>query len=384
MVNRKRLGDTFKQLVEIDSVSKEEGNICSKIKNILELMGAETVVDDADKRIGGNSGNLIAKFKGNVKTPPLLLNAHMDTVEPGKGIAAVLKDGIFVSAGDTILGADDKSAIAILLETIQIIQENDLPHGPIELVFTVCEEIGLLGAKHLDLNFITAKYGYALDATDTEGIVTRAPSANRLEFMIHGKDAHAGAAPENGINAILLASKAIAELELGRIDHETTCNIGVIEGGSAINIVPNLVTVKGEVRSHDENKLRKITDDIVSSFKEIVENYQGPSFGDGLPRLDLQIKKDFSRTHVPDDHRVVKLARKAAEKLGRKMVAKTTGGGADANIFFENNIIVGVLGTGMRDMHTVRESVALADMVRTTELLLEIIRLHTLDHELSV
>ena len=192
-----------------------------------------------------------------------------------------------------------------------------------------------MGAKHLDLSCITATYGYALDATDTEGVVTRAPSANRLEFMIHGKDAHAGAAPENGINAILLASKAIAELKLGRIDHETTCNIGVIEGGSAINIVPNLVTVKGEVRSHDENKLRKITDDIVSSFKEIVENYQGPSFGDGLPRLDLQIKKDFSRTHVPDDHRVVKLARKAAEKLGRKMVAKTTGGGADANIFLK-------------------------------------------------
>lgn len=378
MVNRERLAETFKILVEIDSISKEEGTISSEVKKMLEAMGAETIVDSAGDTIGSNTGNLIAKFKGNTKAPPLLLNAHMDTVEPGKGVTAVLKDGIFTSDGTTILGADDKSAIAILLETLKIIQENNLPSGPLELVLTVCEEIGLLGAKHLDFGLITAKYGYALDATDTEGIVTQAPSANRLEFKIHGKDAHAGAAPEKGINAISLASKAIAKLEIGRIDQETTCNIGIIEGGIAINIVPNLVTVKGEVRSHDEEKLKKVTNEIISSFKGVVENYNGVSFDDGLPRLDIQIEKDFSRTYIPNDHPVVILACKAAENLGRKMVTKTTGGGADANIFFEKDIATGVLGTGMRDMHTVRESVRLDDMVRTTELLLEIIKLHSL------
>ncbi len=376
MVNRDRLGETFKFLVEIDSISKEEATISSEIRKILESLGAETVVDSAGDKIGGNSGNLIAKFKGNKQAPPLLLNAHMDTVEPGKGITAVLEEGIFTSDGTTILGADDKSAIAILIETIKIIQENDLPYGPIELVLTVCEEIGLLGAKHLDLSLINAEYGYALDATDTEGIVTRAPSANRLEFKIHGKDAHAGAAPEKGINAISLASKAVAKLEIGRIDHETTCNIGIIEGGRAINIVPNLVTVKGEVRSHDEEKLSKITNEIVSSFKGVVENYKEASFEDGLPRLEVYVEKDFSRTYIPDEHPVVSLACKAAENLGRKMVAKTTGGGADANILFGKGIVTGVLGTGMRDMHTVRESVRLDDMVKTVELLLEIIRLH--------
>ncbi|UCD91008.1 MAG: M20/M25/M40 family metallo-hydrolase, partial [Desulfobacterales bacterium] len=267
-------------------------------------------------------------------------------------------------------------------ETICVLNENDLPYGPIELVLTVCEEIGLLGAKHLDLDLITARYGYALDATDTEGIVTRAPSANRLEFKVHGKDAHAGAAPEKGINAISLASKAIAPLELGRIDHETTCNIGVIEGGRAINIIPNLVTVKGEVRSHDPEKLKIVTDKIVSSFYEIVEKYQTKSTDYSVPRLESKIEKDFSHTHIPDDHPVVKIAKKAAKNLGREMVAKTTGGGADANIFFENSIVVGVLGTGMRDMHTVRESVALGDMVQSTELLLEIIKLHSSDYEL--
>jgi len=376
MVNRDRLAETFKFLAEIDSISKEERAISGEIKKILESMGAETWVDGAGDKIGGDTGNLIAKFKGSRQAPPLLLNAHMDTVEPGKGVTAVLADGVFTSDGTTILGADDKSAIAILLETIKIIQENGLPYGPLELVFTVCEEIGLLGAKHLDLDLITAKFGYALDATDTEGIVTRAPSANRLEFKVHGKDAHAGAAPEKGINAISLASKAIAGLELGRIDHETTCNIGIIEGGTATNIVPNLVTVEGEVRSHDEEKLNKITNAMVWSFKGVVENYKGMTSDHGLPGLETKIQKDFSRTSIPEDHPVVKLACRAAENLGRKMVTKTSGGGADANIFFEKGIMAGVLGTGMRDMHTVRESVGLEDMVRATELLLEIIKIH--------
>jgi len=297
-------------------------------------------------------------------------------VEPGRGINPILKDGVFTSDGTTILGADDKSAIAILLETMEVIRENKLPHGPIELVFTVCEEIGLAGAKNLDYSLITAKYGYALDATDTEGIVTRAPGANRLEFKIHGKDAHAGVAPEKGINAISLACKAIANLEIGRIDQETSCNVGIIEGGIATNIVPNFVTVKGEVRSHDEEKLDMVTNTIVSSFREVVDNYQ-PASDDDLPRADIRVKSDFSRTYIPDDHPVVKLAREAAANLGRKMVSKISGGGADANVFFTKGIMTGVLGTGMQDMHTVRESVRTDDMVRTAELVLEIIKLHS-------
>jgi len=377
MINRERLAETFKSLAETDSISKEEGVFAGKIEKILAAMGAETFVDNAGELIGGNTGNLIARFKGNTPAPTLLLNAHMDTVEPGRGVAAMLENGTFTSDGTTILGADDKSAIAILLETLNVLHENDLPYGPLEIVLTVCEEIGLLGAKHLDLSLVTATYGFALDATDTEGIVTRAPSANHLEFIIHGKDAHAGAAPEKGINAISLASKAIAMLKLGRIDQETTCNIGIIEGGLATNIVPNLVTVKGEVRSHDEEKLHKITNEIVSSFKEIVENFEEARPEEGLPRIEVNIKKDFSRTYIPDDHPVVTLAFKAAENLGRKLATKTSGGGADANIFFEKGIFTGVLGTGMRDMHTVRESVKLDDMVRTAELLLEIIRLHS-------
>ncbi len=377
MINRDRLLKTFTHLVEIDSISKDEGRICQEISAILEAMGAKTFVDNAGEKTGSNTGNLIARFKGNAKCPPLLLNAHMDTVNPGKGIAVIFKDGILTSDGTTILGADDKSAIAIIIETIRILRENNLEYNQLEIVFTICEEIGLLGAKHLDYSLISANYGYTLDATDTEGIVTHTPAANRIEFKMHGKDAHAGAAPEKGINAICLASKAIAALDIGRIDHETTCNIGIIEGGIATNIVPGMVTVKGEVRSHDKEKLKKITAEIVSSFKNVVDNYKNPVSDDELPYLEISIENDFPLTNIPDDNHVVNIARKAAKNLGRNMASRISGGGSDANIFFEKGITVGVLGTGMRDMHTVRESVKLDDMVRTVELLLEIIRIHS-------
>lgn len=376
MINRERLIDTFRFLVEIDSVSRHEGDIAKELKKILETMGAETVIDGAGKETGSNTGNLIAKFHGTENIPPLLLNAHMDTVEPGRGVVPILKDGIFTSDGTTILGADDKSAIAVLIEVMRVLKENNMPYGPIEMILTTCEEIGLMGAKHLDMNLITAKYGYALDATDTEGIITHAPSANKIEFKVHGRDAHAGAAPEKGINAIQLASKAIAGLELGRIDKETTCNIGIINGGIATNIIPNLVVVKGEVRSHSDEKLKKVTSDIISSFENAVKNY-GNNSSDGLPRVDVVVEDDFSRTDIPENHPVITLAQKAAANLGRKMITKTTGGGADANIFYQKGIVTGVIGTGMRDMHSVRESVSVDDMMKTGDLLLEIIRLHT-------
>jgi tripeptide aminopeptidase len=376
MINRERLAETFKMLAERESVSREEANLSGTVQDIFKSLGGKIVIDSAGEKTGADTGNLIVKFSGNSHAEPMMLNAHMDTVEPGRGIRAVFENGIFTSTGDTILGADDKSAIAILIEAMRVIVENDLECGPIEIVLTICEEIGLEGAKHLDYDLITAKFGYALDSTDIEGIVTKAPAANRLTFTIHGKDAHAGAAPEKGINAILLASKAMAGLEIGRIDAETTCNIGVIEGGRATNIVPDHVVVKGEVRSHDKNKLDKVTETIVSSFKAAINDYREKHEGNDLPRLDVYIEKEFVNTHIPQDHPVVRLAQNASKRLGRSMRTKTTGGGSDANIFFEKGIIVGVLGTGMRDMHTVRESVALDDMVKATELLVEIVKIN--------
>jgi len=378
MINPERLAETFSSLVQIDSVSRNEAAICSELRNILNDMGTETFVDDAGNAVSSNTGNLIARFRGSVDVPVMMLNAHMDTVEPGNGVKPVYKDGVFTSDGTTILGADDKSAVAILLEVLTVLQEDSLPHGPLEVVLTICEEIGLQGAKNLDISQLTAKFGYALDATDTAGIVTRAPGANHLKFVVYGKDAHAGAAPEKGINAIVIASKAIAGLTIGRIDHETTCNIGVIQGGMATNIVPSQVMINGEVRSHDPKKLADLTQTIVSAFETAVQDYVPQSAEAGRPWLEVEVIPDFTRTHIPDDHLVVILAMSAAQNLGRTLIPKITGGGADANVFFSKGIMTGVLGTGMRDMHTVREWVSLSDMLLTTELVLEIIRLHAL------
>ncbi|MEE8398211.1 MAG: M20/M25/M40 family metallo-hydrolase [Desulfobacterales bacterium] len=376
-INRNRLAESFAFLVGINSPSRSENAVAREIEKILISLGAETVVDDAGDPSGSDTGNLIARIKGDMPVAPLMLNAHMDTVGTEETITPILEDGIFTSDGTTILGADDKSAIAIIIEALNVLKEKRISHGPLELVFTICEEIGLVGAKNLDTSLITATFGYALDTTGTEGIITRAPAANRLTFKIHGKSAHAGVAPEQGINAISLASKAIANLTIGRIDHETTCNIGVIEGGTGTNIVPDLVTVRGEVRSHDNDKLDRVTATIISSFESVIESYPASAGPDAMPTLETVLEKDFPLTHIPDNHPVVVLAQQAADNLGHSLTPERSGGGADANIFFEKGIITGVLGTGMMDMHTVRESIRLDDMVKTTQLVLEIIQLHS-------
>jgi tripeptide aminopeptidase len=378
MVNRDRLAEVFKKLVQIDSVSRKEGAISKTLQEVFEALGAEVLFDGAGPEVGGDTGNMIASFTGSqTDGVPLLLNAHMDTVEPGEQVKVIFSEGTFRSDGTTILGADDKSALAVIIETITTLQENNVPHGPLEVVVTVCEEVGLLGAKHLDYSLIKAKYGYSLDATDTEGVVTRAPAANHVEFKVYGRDAHAGAAPEKGINAIHLASRAISDVQVGRIDEETTANIGLIEGGQATNIVPSLVTVSGEVRSHSPERLETETQRMITSFEDHVSGYRAlfPS-DDGLPKLAVQVREDFSVLNIPHDHPVVTMAKEAAVSLGRKIETKTSGGGSDANIFFGHGIVAGILGTGMKDMHTVRESIALEDMVKSAELLLEIIQLH--------
>ncbi|MFW5901773.1 MAG: M20/M25/M40 family metallo-hydrolase [Thermodesulfobacteriota bacterium] len=376
MIQHERLAETFKKLVMIDSVSRSEAQISEAICQMLAPFDPEIRVDGAAGPTGSDTGNLIVRIAGNTDAAPLMLNAHMDTVEPGRGVVPRFSDGVFTSEGSTILGADDKSAIAIILEVLQVLKENSLSHGPLELVFTICEEIGLLGAKNLDYSLISAPFGYALDTSATDAIITRAPGANQVEVNVHGKDAHAGADPENGINAILLASQAIAGLSLGRIDEETTCNIGVFEAVGASNIVPAHARIKGEVRSHDETKLAEVTRGITAAFDASVESWRGHHGGGELPRVDAKVHKEFSATRIPEDHPVVSLAFKAAAGLGRGMIAKRSGGGSDANVFFANGIMTGVIGTGMTDIHSTRESIRLEEMIKSTQLLIEIIRHH--------
>jgi len=374
MVNQERLAKTFEALVKIDSVSRGEKAVCDYLAGIFEELGGEAVVDNAAAKTGGNSGNLVVLLNGNSSGEPLLIGAHMDTVEPGKGVVPVLTDGVFSSAGETILGADDKSAIAIIIETLRLLKENGVSFCPLELVFTVCEEIGLRGAKNFDFGLVSAKYGYMLDSGSPAGIVTRAPAANRFEFVIHGKDAHAGANPEDGVNAIAGAARAIAKLQPGRVDDETTFNIGGITGGVADNIVPPEAKVTGEARSHRDEALAAVTDKIVEVFKDTVASEAHNSKHDGLPSLDVKVQSDFKSFSVAPDHPAVQTARQAADNIGKELTEKASGGGSDANIFFQNGITTCVLGTGMKDIHTVRENIALEDMVEATELLVEIVK----------
>ena len=373
MINSQRLAQRFKNLVQIDSLSRREKDVALALEKILIKMGATICYDKAEEQVGGNCSNLVAKFKGTVDAEPIFLSGHMDTVGPGNNIKVIFKDGIFKSDGTTILGADDKSALAIILEVMDVILENKIDYPPVELVFTVCEEIGLLGAKNFDFALMDSKFGYILDSTDTEGIVTKAPGANKIIIKIFGKAAHSGAEPENGISAIAVASKAISGLNLGRIDEETTCNLGTIKGGVATNIIPEFVEIHGEARSHDVEKLKTITDNITDAFYAAAELFKS---GSDFPRIEAIVENDFTQTNISEDHMAIKLARKAAKNLGVSLESKTIGGGADANVFFGKGIVAGVLGTGMTDVHTLNESVAIKDMEESANLVLEILKVH--------
>ena len=374
MIDEERLGQRFSELVQIDSESGSEALVAKVLEKELIDLGATVTFDDASAKVNGDCGNLVATFKGNADVEPVMLSGHMDTVVPGKGVKVIFEDGVFRSDGTTILGSDDKSALAIILEVMQVIKENNLPCPPVEVVMTVGEEQGLLGAKHLDCSRLKSKFGYILDAVDTEGIVNRAPTANKISAKIYGRAAHAGGSPENGVSAIYAASCAVAKLKLGRLDEETTCNLGLISGGAATNIVPEYVEIHGEARSHDPEKLETVTQTIVSTFETTMAELQAQ--GDTVPRVEMGVENDFPHTRIPEDHMVIKLAQKAAANLGRDMPCKTSGGAADANIFFGKGIAAGVIGTGMTDVHTLKESIALDDMVGCAQLVLEILKLH--------
>ena len=374
MINEERLAQIFSDLVVIDSVSGEEGRCCDDLQQRLTALGLETTVDDIAEHIKGQCGNLIARYPGRVDTDPLLLSAHMDTVEPGRGIAVQFMDGVFSSKGDTILGADDKSALAVILEVLHCITERDLACPPLEVVFSVCEEIGLVGAKHLDFGRITARKGYVLDSGNPEVMIVRAPSEERLTFIIHGRSAHAGVCPEAGINAIKVAAQAIARMPQGRIDNETTSNVGIIEGGLATNIVADRVRVEVEARSHDDAKLEAVVGEIMDAFTAAVAAHNQDN-GAGA-HLEIIRTRDFTRMAVDPQHPVVTYARQAAGTLGVSLELGEWGGGSDANVFAEHGIVTAVLGTGMENVHSTRETIRLADMVHSAELLLETVLLH--------
>ena len=372
LINQERLAQTFIRLCETDSPSRKEGRMAALVTEMLCALGAEPPFeDDSAAATGSECGNLIFRFAGDSKQEPLFFNCHLDTVEPCIGIKVVRKDDIFTSLGETILGSDDKSGIAAMIEALTLLREKKLSHAPMEFIFTTCEEIGLLGAKALNPQHIHAKMGYALDSTGFGRVITGAPASNRLRITVRGVAAHAGLNPEQGINAIVLAGKALARVPCGRIDEETTVNFGTIQGGAASNIVPEEVIIQGEVRSHSSEKLDRLTAEIEQAFTQVIEEWSDP-LGEarGLPRLDFRVEQDFPAMQLTVEDAVIQRLDVAAAHVGIPMKHEIAGGGSDANIFNGHDVPTAIIASGMTYVHSTDEQVSLDDMTNLTALLL--------------
>ncbi|PYM31725.1 MAG: peptidase M20 [Candidatus Rokuibacteriota bacterium] len=378
MIDRTRLVAEFLELVRIDSLSKREGRIAKRLGETLTGLGAAVEEDDAGQKVGGEAGNLLAKLPGTAPgAPALLLCAHMDTVVPGENVKPVVSGDVIRTDGTTVLGGDDKSGLVAILETLRVLREDRIPHGPIDVLFTICEEYGLLGAKHFDAGRLRARTGLVLDVDGACELVVRAPAANKMVFTVHGLEAHAGVCPEQGISAIKVAGEAIAAMRLGRIDAETTANLGLIEGGLAVNIVPNRVRLRGEARSLSLEKLEAQTDHMRRCFEEAAARHR-TRVGERLhtARAETRVERDYDRLDLPVDAPIVRLTERAAANLGKPFTTRATGGGSDANVLNGRGLQVANLACGMREIHTVNEWIDVKDMVATTELLLETVRLH--------
>jgi len=367
LINKRRLVKRFIKYVKVDSPSKREAKFLKVIKKELSGMGIRFFEDNAAGRVGGNSGNLYAFVKGGSKgAPRILLNAHIDTVMPGENIKPRSRKGKIVSDGTTILGADDKAGVAVIVEVLKVLKEQKIGHGDIDVLFTVAEEVGLMGSKFADKKFLKADFGYVLDGGEVDKIINEAPSQDSIEVKITGRAAHAGVHPEQGVNAIKVASAAISKMKLGRIDRETTANIGTIEGGVATNIVPENVVVKGEARSHDIGKLKRQVRHMRNEFKKACSKY-GAKFA-------FQVTPSYRAFEIPLKHPVMLLAKKAAKDINIKPNIVATGGGSDANIFASCGLPCLIIGVGADSVHTKKENIAVSDLVTGAQLLLNIIK----------
>ena len=378
MINQDRLKNLLIELIKIDSLSRKEREVALRLRHEMEELGAEVWIDDAGEKVGGNTGNLIAQFGGTAPAAdPLLLSAHMDTVVPGEGIVPILDGDILHTDGRTVLGGDDKSGVAIICEVLRVIKENRIPYGNIDVVFTICEEAGLIGAKCLDVSRLRARTGLVLDSDSVGFLFTKAPAANRMEFRVYGLEAHAGVCPEKGINAIKVAAEGVAQMRLGRIDHETTANIGVIEGGMAVNIVPNQVILRGEARSHSQEKLDRQTEHMKRCLDDAAARHVLESDGKHhTARVEARVERDYDRMDVPESAPIVKLVHAAAKNLSLELKTLATGGGCDANVLNQKGLIVANLSTGMREIHTVHEWLDVKDLYLSAQMVLEIVKLN--------
>jgi tripeptide aminopeptidase len=352
-INEGRLLNTFLDLLKVDSPSGGERPVIQQLARRLIALDLDVEIDAA--------GNLLARLAGDGE--PLLLCAHTDHVAPCLGIRPQVQDGVIRSDGSTILGGDDTSGVAIMLELLARIQQSGMQRPPaLDILFTVGEEAGLLGAKALDTARLRARQAIVLDMGGPIGPITiQGPSQTRLLATVVGKKAHAGCEPELGINAIRVAAEAIVAMPLGRIDFETTSNIGVIQGGEATNIVPDRVDLRGEARSLDEGKLKRQT-------QTMLEALQVAAAAHGA-RVDVNTELSYRAFQVPTEAVIVNRLSAAARSFGLDVALLPTTGGSDSNILNEKGIQAVNFSTGMAKVHTTEEYIALSDMVLCTRVL---------------
>lgn len=366
-MNKERLVNEFLEMVKINSVTRTEGAFASVLSSKLEQLGFDVYVDGAGEKAGCNTGNIIGKIKGNKDVRPVLFCAHMDTVVPGENIHPVIKDDTIYSDGTTILGADDKAGIAAILEAIRYIKENNIPHGDIEVVFTISEEGGLYGAKNLDYSKIQSELAFVLDSGgEVGGVIIQGPAQNKIFAKITGKAAHAGVAPELGISAIQVAARAIDHMKLLRIDHETTANIGTITGGTSTNIVADSVDMAFELRSLNAEKLKAQMDHMVSCINNACDDYSAKS--------EINIVYNYPSFTMDRNSEIVKIVESAMEKINIQIAAGPTGGGSDTNIFNGNGLKAVTLAIGMTRVHTTSEYITIKSLVDSARLVAAIIQ----------
>lgn len=363
-----RLVNEFLELVQIDSETKHEEVIAPILVKKLEGMGFEVFQDDAHTRNGHAAGNIIATLKGTLDVEPIYFTVHMDTVVPGVGIKPEIReDGYIYSDGTTILGADDKAGMAALFEMARRLKEQNIEHGTIQFIITAGEESGLAGAKELNPEHIIAKYGFAVDSDGkVGGIVTAAPYQAKIETKIFGKTAHAGVAPEKGISAITLASKAIAKMSLGRIDEDTTANIGRFEGGKATNIVCDEVYILAEARSIVKEKLDQQIAHMKETFEQVSKDLGGSA--------QVSVKLMYPGFSVTKEDKVVQVAMQAVQNIGREVMLGQSGGGSDANVISGFGIPTVNLSVGYEEIHTTNERMPIEELEKLADLLVEIVK----------
>ncbi len=368
MINKNRLIDEFIELVSVPCPSKDEKQEAELIMAKLRALGLEPAMDKANEKTGGTCGNVWAYLKGNAEgAPALLFEAHMDSVAPTTGTHVVRRGGVLYSDGTTTLGGDDKVGIAAMLEVVRALKEDGVQHGDVQLCFTISEEIGCLGAVNLDKSWIKADYGYCLDLGGTPGEITyAAPKMYDIYVTVTGRAAHAGLAPEEGINAIMLASQALAKLPAyGRLDAETTLNVGIFNAGVGANIVCPEAKFVIDMRSLNVPRLESLKDETLAIIREVVKAGGG--------QVDFDVQVGCPAVELDKDHPCIKLAQRAALALGFDVALKTTGGGTDGNYLCGYGLPCGLLATGMSNVHTTSEYLKEEDLYNTARWAYQII-----------